>query len=109
MVTLNPSLAPAEWLALDIETAGGRPEDADAWMRTNWSPSDKWKPETIGSRYLEMVVKKRERLALLDASQVIAVSLRTPSETGVIHSMQSHLIEREQPRGFTRRRRSRTG
>lgn len=80
---------PAEWIALDIETAGGRPEDAEAWMRLNWAPSDKWKPETIGARYLELLAKKRERLALLDASQVIAVAVRTPMELGCFHSMQA--------------------
>lgn len=45
-------------------------------MRHQWAPSDKWKPATIGERYLEMLAKKRERLALLDASQIICVGLR---------------------------------
>lgn len=59
-------------------------------MRDNWEPSKAWKPETIGARYLEMLAKKTERLALLDASQIIAVALRTPAEVACIHSMQSH-------------------
>lgn len=80
---------PTPWLALDIETAGGRPEDAESWMRANWAPSPKWKPETIGARYLEMLGKKTERLALLDASPIISVAIRTPLEFGVWHSMQA--------------------
>lgn len=80
---------PTAWVAIDIETAGGRPEDAEEWMRRNWEPSAKWKPETIGARYLEMLAKKTERLALLDASQIIAIGIRTPVELGLFHSMQA--------------------
>lgn len=83
-----PITSPLGWLALDIETAGGRPEDAEAWMRRQWAPSDKWKPETIGARYLEMLAKKRERLALLDDSQIICVGLRgSDGAARAFHSM----------------------
>lgn len=82
-----------EWLAVDIETAGGRPEDAEAWMRQQWEPSKAWKPETIGNRYLEMLGKKVERLALLDASQIIVVTVRTPLETVAVHCMKASAIE----------------
>ena len=75
-----PITSPLGWLALDIETAGGRPEDAEAWMRRQWAPSDKWKPETIGTRYLEMLAKKRERLALLQ-SWCLSTGPRTPCRT----------------------------
>ena len=86
---LSPlQIGPVEWLAFDIETAGGRPEDAEAWCRAHWSPAASWKPETIGTRWLEAVAKKRERLALLDASEVKVISLRTPGELGVFHSLQ---------------------
>lgn len=86
---------PYATLALDIETAGGRPEDAERDMRTNWSPSPNWKAETIGNRYLEMLEKKKERLALIDGSAVISDALIGVDSTGArsigcFHSLYSH-------------------
>ena len=72
-------------LTLDIETAAGRPEDAERDMRINWSPSPNWKPETIGNRYLEMFEKKKDRLALIDGSRVISIALRGVTDLSEIH------------------------
>lgn len=81
------------WLTLDIETIGGRPEDAERDMRMNWAPNPTWKPDTIGKRYLEMLEKKRERLALIDGSRVVSVALRSNPEaaqTRVLHCLYVH-------------------
>lgn len=84
------TLPPYRFLALDIETAQGRPEAAERAMRLAWTPNKTWKPETIGNRYLEMLAKKEERLALLDGAPVIAVSLRSDTEHRCLHSMSAH-------------------
>lgn len=83
-------LAPYRYLVLDIETAGGRPEDAERWMRLQWSPNPSWKPETIGERYLKLLASKKEKLALLDASQIVCISLRSETETRCLHSCYKH-------------------
>jgi hypothetical protein len=74
-----------DWLALDIETANGRPEDAERWARLYWSPSATWKDETIGRRWHEAIEKKTARLALLDSSPILCVSLRSAVELRCLH------------------------
>lgn len=73
--------APLEWVCLDIETTAGRPEAAEEFCRRYWSPDERWKPETIGRRYLEALEKKREKLALLDAAGIAVVAIRDSSAT----------------------------
>jgi len=80
-----------EWLALDIETTDGRPEHAERWMRMNWSPTPSWKDETIGKRYRELLEKKKQKLALLDESPIILVTLvSNENELRAIHCMYEH-------------------
>lgn len=95
--TLNPIAldghgAPTayEWLCLDIETVGGRPEEAERWMRLNWSPSPTLKPDTIGRKYLELLEAKRDKLALLDGAKVICISLRSDTELRCLHCLKQH-------------------
>lgn len=71
-------LVPPAYIVLDIETIAGDPSDAEAWMRRAWKPAGNWKPETIGSRWLDALDKKTERLALMDGSPIISVAFRTP-------------------------------
>lgn len=75
------------WLCLDIETADGRPEEAERWARMEWAPNPNLKPDTIGRKYLEALDKKKERLALMDESPIIVVSLRSDSELRCLHCM----------------------
>lgn len=79
--------APYDYLVLDIETANGRPEDAEREMRELWSPSAKWTPQTIGTRFLEATEKKLERLALIDSAPVVIVSLKSDSELRCLHCL----------------------
>lgn len=85
-----PGTPTCSWVAFDIETTNGRPEDAEAWARNLWSPDRRWKAETIGSRYLEVVSKKEERLALLDAAPIVCISVRTEFELWCLHAMEAH-------------------
>lgn len=78
-------MTPPEYLVLDIETAAGEPTEAEAWMRTVWSPNPNWKPATIGERYLAALETKKERLALLDTAPIISVALRTACDCRLIH------------------------
>lgn len=86
---------PYTTLTIDIETVAGRPEDAERDMRMNWSPTPNWKPDTIGKRYLEMLDKKKERLALIDGSRVISAAVLGVNEFGArsigcFHSLYAH-------------------
>lgn len=76
-----------EQFCLDIETANAEPTEVERWARLHWSPNANWKPETIGARYLDALAKKRERLALLDASPVICVSIKTEHDLRCLHAM----------------------
>jgi len=80
-------IVPPQYLCLDIETISGDPCEAEEWARRAWSPNKNWKPATIGARYLEMVAKKEERLALLDTCPIISIQLRTEADIRVLHWM----------------------
>lgn len=102
MILLDPQAplsaalpAPYQYLVLDIETANGRPEDAEREMRELWAPSAKWTPQTIGTRFLEATEKKLERLALIDSAPVVIVSLKSDTELRCLHCLRE-----EAPRGM---------
>jgi len=80
-------IVPPQYLCLDIETISGDPCEAEEWVRRCWTPAKNWKPATIGARYLEMVAKKEERLALLDTCPIISIQLRTEADIRVLHWM----------------------
>lgn len=68
------------WLAIDIETANGRPEEAERWMRLHYTPPANYKTaEACGKAFLEMREKKTEKRALLDSSPVVIVTVQTPA------------------------------
>lgn len=83
-------MTPYEHLCLDIETTNGDPTDAERWARLLWSPDSRWKPETIGIRYLDAIAKKKERLALIDTSPVITIGLKTEQDLRCLHCMMAH-------------------
>jgi hypothetical protein len=86
---------PGPWLSLDIETAAGRRESIEAWMRTTWSPDLRWKDETIGRRFREAHAKAQERAALLDGATIIVIAGR-PSygEPWAVHCCAEHAAKR---------------
>lgn len=74
-------------LTIDIETENARPEDAEALLRTHWSPTPTWTNETIGKRFKEALEKKLDKLALIDAAPISVVSLKSEAEAIVLHSV----------------------
>jgi len=78
-------LVPPQYLCLDIETISGDPCEAEEWVRRCWTPAKNWKPATIGARYLQMVAKKEDRLALLDTCPIISIQLRTEVDLRILH------------------------
>jgi hypothetical protein len=74
-------------VCLDIETADAKPTELERYLRLHWSPNPNWKPDTIGSRYLEAYEKKKAKLALLDASPVICVALKTEQDLRCLHCL----------------------
>lgn len=78
-------LFPPEYVVIDIETANAKPTDAEEWARRTWCPSKTWKAQTIGERYLEVVAKKEQQLALLDTAPVLSVALKTEADCRVLH------------------------
>jgi hypothetical protein len=84
------------WMCIDIETANGRPEELERWMRQEWAPSPSWKAATIGERYLKLYESKLEKLALLDESPIISIGIRSDTELRVLHCLEQHsAMERE--------------
>lgn len=75
-----PMAPSARWVAIDIETAGGRIEEAEAELRRTWRPDKRWKPETIGQRWLQAREKLEARLALLDSARIVCVSILVEGE-----------------------------
>lgn len=80
---------PYSHFCLDIETANGEPTDIERWARLEWSPDPRWKPETIGARYLDAIAKKKEKLALLDTAPIICVSIKTEMDLRCLHCMRA--------------------
>lgn len=71
------------YLVLDIETNDGSPDEVEAALRARWLPPANHKtPQAVGSAWLELVERRRERLALADQAPVAIVSLVGVTETG---------------------------
>ena len=48
------TVATLRWLALDIETVAGRPEDVERYLRMHYTPPGSMKtPEAIGRNWLD--------------------------------------------------------
>lgn len=88
-MTVAPVTARYEHLAIDIETANGRPEDAERELRMKWKPAPNWKDETVGARYRAAQEKAQERRALCDSSPIVIVSISTPTELRVLHHLEA--------------------
>lgn len=96
MITTTPqpfnSVAP--WVCLDIETRGGRPEDAPKWVRENWWPNENLLPATIGQRFKTAIDETEKKMGLLDTAGIATVQLKTPTTALVLHNLTEH-----EPRG----------
>jgi hypothetical protein len=83
----NMWLVPPRYVVIDVETIAGCPEDAEAAFRRTFCPNPNWKATTIGERYLEGLQQRRERMALLDASPIVTVSMATDTDCRLLHSL----------------------
>lgn len=82
----GPAFSP--WIALDIETANGRPEDAERHLRAHWSPPSNYKTaEAVGNAWLKYREEKTAKRALLDHAPVVVVTLRTPLMLHALHCL----------------------
>lgn len=77
--TLPPTVW--SWVCIDIETQGGSPDEVEAGFLRAWAPDRRWKPETIGTRYLEALAKRQERAALLNSASIAVVAMHAGDGT----------------------------
>lgn len=64
-------------VTLDIETAEGRPEDAERQMRVHWLPPGNYKkPEAIGNAWLKAREKLDEKLSLITGAPIISAAFK---------------------------------
>jgi hypothetical protein len=77
---------PAQWLCLDIET-GDAPDAAIAAAIANWKAPSNWKPETVEAKHTEAAEKIRDKAALLDASPLLCVVIKTDRDNVVFNGM----------------------
>jgi hypothetical protein len=79
--------APAAWLCLDLET-GDAPEEAVSTALEGWKPPSNLKdPEKIEARRLEAMGRIREKAALLDASPILCVAVKTETAALIFDGM----------------------
>lgn len=90
--------APATWdfFTVDIETADGDPDEAERLVMASWRPSSltgekAWTDETAGRKLKEAMERRKKKLALLDSSPIIVVSIKSSTgELVVLHCMEQH-------------------
>jgi len=80
------SLQPAEWLVLDLET-GDAPAEAIAAAIVAWKAPSNWKPETVESKRREFAEKAADKAALMDASPIVCLALKTDRIAVVLNGM----------------------
>lgn len=98
---------PYAHFCLDVETSHGEPTEAERWMRLHWSPNPSWKPETIGTKYHEMLAKKKEKTALIDGAPIVVVSIKTEQDLRCLHCLvaqEPRIVEGGMVEGFATQR-----
>lgn len=98
-------LMPTPWLSIDIETAQGRKEEVERHLRLHWDPPsrsvaaaiDESRSQaardasllSIGKAFVARAQALEEKSALLDASPIVVVSLRTPNSLHALHCLRA--------------------
>lgn len=77
---------PAPYLVLDLET-GDAPAEAVASALGAWKPPKTWKPETIEAKRAERAEAFNGKAALLDASPILCVALKTATGAIIFNGM----------------------
>lgn len=86
VITLTAPAQPARYIVLDIET-GDAPEEAIIAATEGWKAPSNWKPETVEAKRQEAAERIRDKAALLDASPILCVGLRTDTEARLFNGM----------------------
>jgi len=93
VVQIAPTPAPSRWIVLDLETGDADEQAIETAIRA-WKAPRNWKPETVEKNRAEHATKLRDQAALLDASPILCVGLRSPSLGLMFSGMgQGHLSE----------------
>lgn len=86
VVTLTQTAPAARFVVLDLET-GNAPEDAIQNAINAWKAPSNWKPETVEKNRAEAAEKIREKAALLDASPILCIGVRSDREAVMFSGM----------------------
>ncbi|WP_200331005.1 hypothetical protein [Thiocystis violacea] len=84
VVTLTQTAAASRFVVLDLETTDA-PEEAIQAAIAAWKAPSNWKPETVEAKRAEAAEKIRDKAALLDASPIVCVGVRSDRD-GVMFS-----------------------
>ncbi|MCU0806576.1 MAG: hypothetical protein MUC53_01085 [Candidatus Contendobacter sp.] len=84
--------APARYAVMDIETGDAPAEAVDSALGA-WKPPKTWKPETVEAKRAERAEAINGKAALLDASPILCLSLKTDGMTIVLNGMSGDAVE----------------
>lgn len=80
------ALAPAAYAVIDIET-GDAPAAACEAAIAGWKAPANWKPETVEKKRAEKAEEATKKAALLDASPILCLALKTDGMAMVLNGM----------------------
>lgn len=80
-------LQPADYAVLDLETGDAPPAEVDSAISA-WKPPKHWKPETVEVKRAERAETLNGKAALLDASPILCVALKTERMAVVLNGME---------------------
>lgn len=86
------ALIPATWMVLDCET-GDAPSEATAAALEAWKPPKNWKPATAEAKRGEIADRINSKAALLDASPILCVALKTDQIAVVLNGMSAESFD----------------
>lgn len=88
-----------DWVCIDIETTGGRPDAVEEFIRRTWWPDIRlkedgtlggWKDETIGERFRKAHMDWQQKQALLDAAEIKVIALMSPGKpVTLLHTLKA--------------------
>lgn len=79
-------LEPARYAVLDLETGDAPAEAVEAALGA-WKAPSNWKPETVEAKRAERAEKINGKAALLDASPILCVALKTDRMAVILNGM----------------------
>ena len=85
-------LIPAAYTVIDCETGDCPPAALDAAIGA-WNPPKNWKPETVEAKRAERAEAIRGKAALLDASPILCVALKTDRVAILLNGMSTSTFD----------------